>query len=410
MAKTRSKTAARRAVPSTSPAASPATSIASVIAGLERLAPSGTSEKWDNTGLLAGDLAWETRGAVVSVDLTEEAIRLAVRKGFRLIVNHHPCIFPKGRGPSRLVPGVRSGIPSLVFEAIRQGIAVAACHTNFDQCAMEVVQTVAHGLGVRARGRLIEAPESSLLKLVVFVPLQHAEKVREALVGAGAGHIGNYDSCTFGSAGEGTFRGGDATRPFLGRPGNLERAKEIRLETILPRGLKKPVLTALKAAHPYEEVAFDLYPVEQGPASEGLVRGLGYGFWGDFNAPKSYAEMGQDVRTLFKTPSFRLTDAVLPDTAPTVGNRKFSRVGFVAGKGESFIDAAIAVGCDLFITGEAGYHAAMEGARKGLSVLELGHRDSEVFFITTMEGWLAEMGLKTVGLNIKTQNIVSSAE
>jgi dinuclear metal center YbgI/SA1388 family protein len=374
--------------------------VAEIVGKLEKLAPSSTSEKWDNTGLLAGDPEWETKGAVVSVDLTEQAIRTAIRKGYRLIVNHHPCIFPKGKGLSRVVPGPRSGISSLVFEAIRNGIAVVACHTNFDQCSLEVVRTVSDGLGVTPLGRLVDAPEGTLSKLAVFVPESHVEAVRDALASAGAGHVGNYDSCTFSSPGTGTFRGLAGSKPFLGKPGRLEQAGEVKLETVFPRGLKRSVLAAMRSAHPYEEVAFDLYPIEQGPASKGLIRGLGYGFWGDFAKPKPFAEVARSVRRLFKTKGFWLTD---PPPA------RVKRVAYVAGKGASFLDAASAAGCDLFITGEAGYHTALDGARKGMAVLELGHRESEIFFIDVMEGWLAGMGLKTVGLNLPTQSIVTAS-
>jgi dinuclear metal center YbgI/SA1388 family protein len=374
--------------------------ISEIIAGLERLAPSGTSEKWDNTGLLAGDPDWKTASVVVSVDLTEQAIETARKRGAKLIVTHHPCIFPKSRGLARIVPGPSSGISSLVFESIRQGIAVAAYHTNFDQCALEVVHTVSHALGLKPMGRLLEGGENPLLKLVVFVPNSHLEKVRSAISQAGAGHIGHYDSCTFGTPGEGTFRGSDQTRPFHGRPGRLETAKEVRLETVLPKGLKKSVLAAMRSAHPYEEVAFDLYPLEQGPASLGLVRGLGYGFWGDFPSPKPFSEVTRSVTREFDTNGFILTHP-----APS----RIKRIGFVAGKGASFVGAAAAAGCDLFITGEAGYHTALDGARKGMAVLELGHRDSEVFFAPTMEGWLTEMGLKAFGLNTKTQMIFGNS-
>jgi hypothetical protein len=234
---------------------------------------------------------------------------------------------------------------------------------------------------------------------VVFVPETHADRVRDALGQAGAGHIGNYDSCTFATPGEGTFRGSAKTRPFQGKPGRLERASEVRLETILPRGLKKSVLAALRAAHPYEEIAYDLYPLEQGPASLGLVHGLGYGFWGDFPSSKPFPEVTRSVTRGFNANGFVVTQP-LPS--------RIKRIGYVAGKGASFVEAAAAAGCDLFITGEAGYHTALDGARKGMAVLELGHRESEVFFIPTMESWLSKMGLKTFGLNLKTQVMVAS--
>src|SRR5262249_48094856 len=155
-----------------------------------------------------------------------------------LIVTHHPCIFPKSRGLSKVSRGSNPSA-DLVYQAIRGGLSVIVSHTNFDRCALEVVKAVSEGLGVTPRGRLLDHPEGALLKLVVYVPEIHAESVREAVCAAGAGQIGQYDSCSFGAPGEGTFRGGEETQPFLGKPGKLERAREVRLETVLPRGIEK---------------------------------------------------------------------------------------------------------------------------------------------------------------------------
>ncbi len=369
--------------------------ISEIIRVLEARAPSGTAEDWDNVGLLLGDPDWKTSGAVVSVDLTPKSIELARSKGFRLIINHHPCIFPKTRGLARITAG-GSGTSGIVFEAMRAGIAVAAYHTNFDQCALEVIQSVAQGIGAVPKGRLLEKPAGSLTKLVVFVPRTHLEKVRRAIMDAGAGQIGNYDSCSFSVAGEGTFRGGEATNPFLGQPGRLEKAEEVRLETVFPKGFQKQVLQALFAAHPYEEVAFDLYPLKQEPANQGIIPGLGYGFWGDFPKAKAFSDLAQDVKRLFKINGFWMTEPV-----PT----RVKRVGFVAGKGGSFLSPARAAGCDLLITGEAGYHTALEGVRQGIGVMELGHRESERFFRSTVRSWLKEAGLKSVELDQATQKI-----
>ena len=179
--------------------------ISTVVQELERLAPGGTAEDWDNVGLLVGDPAWKTAGAVVTIDLTAEAIQLAKKKKFKLIVTHHPCIFPKNRGLARVVGGEGRGLgmSSYVFEALREGVAVIACHTNFDQCALEVVESVSTGLGIAPQGRLMDHTQGSLLKLVVYVPEGHTDQVRKALCAAGAGQIGNYDFCTFAMPGEG---------------------------------------------------------------------------------------------------------------------------------------------------------------------------------------------------------------
>lgn len=367
--------------------------VSDFLAFLNQRAPQGTAEDWDNVGLLVGDPRWKTGGAVISIDLTEEALEAAIRKRHRLIVNHHPCIFPRNRGLSRVVCGEGGGMPDLVARALQNRIAVVACHTNFDRCALEVVRAVSEGLGAEPGGRLHESG-NPLLKLVVFVPSTHIDAVRTAICEAGAGVIGNYDHCSFAAEGEGTFRGSAKTRPFLGKPGALERARELRLETVVPRGLEKPVLKALMQAHPYEEVAYDLIPLEQAPPASGLVSGLGYGFWGDLKTPVSLKELGARIRRIFKASGHLLTGR------PPA---KIRRLAFVAGKGSSFIGSAVAAGCDLFITGEAGYHDALGAARKGTAVLEIGHRESERFYLSTMKGWLAQAGLSATELNIPTQ-------
>lgn len=375
--------------------------VSEIIKKLEAHAAPETAESWDSVGLLVGDPQVRTSGAVVSIDLTKQAIETARAKKCRLIVTHHPCIFPKSRGLSRVIAGDHYGMPGLVYEAIRQGIAIVACHTNFDQCALEVVQLVSKGLGLTPKGRLLEHGQGVLLKLVTFVPMDHLEKVRTRICQAGAGHIGNYEFCSFSTEGEGTFLGREGTNPFLGEVGILERARESRLETVFPKGLKKEVLKALIEAHPYEEVAYDLFSVEQAPVLQGVVKGLGYGFWGEFPAPKLFSEVAKDVRKIFRLNGFVLTDSTLS----SVRASRIQKVAFVAGKGSSFVESAASLGCDLFITGEAGYHTAMEASRKRMAVMELGHRESERFFLVTMKNWLAEMGIRTVQLDVPTQMI-----
>lgn len=370
-------------------------SLSSVLADLENRTPTGTAEKWDNVGLLVGDALSSEKlvGAVVSIDLTVEAVASAKRSGYRLIVNHHPCIFPKSRGIPRVTA---TGATALVYEAARAGIAVVATHTNFDRSALEVPEFVSRALGFTAIGRLYDGDEAEFLKLVVYVPEAYLEKVRAAVCEAGAGKIGRYDTCSFSVSGEGTFRGGAETKPFLGKPGRLERARESRLETVFPRGLKKRVLAAMRESHPYEEIAYDLYRVEQEPSAVGLVSGLGYGVYGDLPKAIPFEEVALRVRKAFGISGFIQTEP-----AP----KRVKRIGFVAGKGGSFAGSAGRVGCDLFITGEAGYHVAREAASDGVAVMELGHRESEVFFLRTVERWCREWGIRSKVLNTPVQSI-----
>lgn len=366
-----------------------------ILARIEHWIPSESAASWDNVGLLIGDSKARTRGAVVSVDLTSESIQKAKALGYDLIVTHHPCIFPKGKGPSRLTS------ESLVYQAIREGVSVIAAHTNFDRSALEPLESLVSDLGAYPVGRLLDPEDTALLKLVVFVPVDHVEKVSAAICAAGAGHIGDYDSCTFATPGEGSFRGLAGTRPFVGKTGRLERAQEQRLETILPSGLKTPILKALQASHPYEEIAYDLYALEQQPAQVGWTKGLGYGFVAEWTKPRAFSDLARNVRNLFATDGFLLSGPLSQSRSKTGGSVR--KIGFVPGKGSSFVRAASKLGCDLFLTGEVGYHSAQEAARMGLSVMEIGHRESERYFLRGMTGWLKKQGLSAVELNQPTQ-------
>lgn len=365
--------------------------IVDILQFLEVRAPSFTAESWDNVGLLVGDPQWEAAGAVVSIDLTKEAIDLALQHDYRLIITHHPCIFPatsqKGyHGLARITPD-----ESLIFQSLQKKISVLAIHTNFDHSSMEVIDLICKGLGLEYTGRLLNTQSSGvggMLKLATFVPESHLESVRLALCEAGAGHIGNYDSCTFSSQGEGTFRGKTRSQPFIGKEGRLEKVREFKLETIFSPTIQKKVLSALFSSHPYEEIAYDLISLE---------KHLPYGFYGDYSSPLSLDSFSQRLISLFRVPGFLLTTAL--DT-------KFVRkIGFVAGKGVSFLEQALAVGCDLFLTGEVGYHAAFTSMKRGLSVIELGHCESERFFIDTLERWFAELGLSTISIRTSTQKL-----
>ncbi len=353
--------------------------IADLLKDLQKRAPFSTAEPWDNVGLLVGDPQQSAQKAIVSIDLTQEVLQAAKKSGATLIVNHHPCIFPKGRGPSHFTSG------NLAYEAARAGISVVALHTNFDRCALEVVESISMGLGVKPIGRLFESGQEELSKLIVFVPESSVEKVRQAICDVGAGVVGNYDQCSFSSPGEGTFRGGAGTRPAIGKPGKLERVQERKLETVFPRGLQRAVVQALYDTHPYEEPAFDLIAIQNESPKKGLISGLGYGFWGKLEKPCSWKEWVKRVQKTFELEAFQ---------GPSNPPEQVRRAAFSPGKGSSFVSWVGSQSVDVFVTGEVGYHSALDGAKRGVSVLELGHPQSELYFSKTVKTWLQEVGVQ----------------
>lgn len=374
--------------------------LSDLIDAIETRIPTPAAEKWDSVGLVCGDPKQKISAVVVGVDLTEALYKQALQKKANLIVIHHPPLFPKGRGITKLTLGKPGDLNTLLLNCFQKKIAVYVAHTNFDRCALDGMIALAFALGAEVKARVWEAPEEGetlLKKLVTYIPVDHFEEVRDALYSIGCGHIGNYDCCGFGVAGNGNFRPLKGASPFFGKVGEMEEAEEIRLETIIVSGMESIALETLKRVHPYEEVAYDLYPVEQLPAMKGMVWGLGYGFVAELKKPISYEAFTRKVKTVFKVKNF-LTNQVTPKTV--------KRIAFTPGKGSSFVKSVNAHKADVYITGEVGYHGSMDAARAGLNVMELGHRESEHYFLKTFEAWFKEWGMPCSAMDERTQRIV----
>ena len=223
-----------------------------IIQSLEKLAPLSLQEEYDNAGLVVGNPEDEVKGCLICIDVNEAVIDEAVNKNCNLVISHHPVIFKGLKGLTGQTMTER-----IVTKAIRNGIALCSMHTNLDNVFEGVNWILAEKLGLSDLS-ILRGTAGSLKKLVTFSPEDHAGKVREALFHAGAGHIGEYDQCSFNAAGQGTFRAGDRANPFVGNIGEMHVEKETRIETIFPSYLQKNIVTALLGAHPYEEVAYDI--------------------------------------------------------------------------------------------------------------------------------------------------------
>lgn len=367
---------------------------------IEMRIPLSCAESWDSVGLICGNANQKLRGVVIGVDLTEALLETALKKKANLIVIHHPPLFPKGRGITKLIKGRDSDLQTILLKAYDKNICIYVAHTNFDRCALDGMYQLARDLGGEPIARVWETPdegETLLKKLVTFVPQDQFEAVRDALSEVGCGHIGNYDSCTFGSAGLGTFRGLAGSKPVIGKKNRLEQVEEIRLETIFVSGMEGMVLDALKNSHPYEEVAYDIYKVEQSPAMKGVVWGLGYGFVAELDKPAKYTDFLKKVKKVFQVKSF-LTHQMQP--------KMVRKIAFTPGKGSSFVRSVSKHKVDVYITGEVGYHGSLDAARSGVNVMELGHRESEHYFLKTIASWCKEWHLPYAVLDERTQCVV----
>lgn len=378
--------------------------IQNIIEAIELRIPTSCSESWDPVGLIVGNKKQKLKGVVVGVDLTENLLGLAKSKKANLIVIHHPPLFPKGRGLSKLIEGGDNQLSTLLLDAFKNDICVYVAHTNFDRCALDGMVALAEDLGAKPLARVWEQPkdgETLLKKLVTYIPEDHYERVRDSLYLMGCGHIGNYDSCGFSVPGIGNYRALEGASPFFGKVGELESAEEVRFETLIVNGMEDMVIGALKDVHPYEEVAYDLYPVTQNPPAKGLVWGLGYGFVGELKKPMSFEAFAKKVKAVFQVDSF-LTNAVSTSTTP----KTVKKIAFTPGKGSSFVQSVQIQKADVFITGEVGYHDAVSSARNGLCVIELGHRESEHYFLKTFHAWFKQWQVPHHVLDERAQKII----
>ncbi|MEP7255542.1 MAG: Nif3-like dinuclear metal center hexameric protein [Ferruginibacter sp.] len=326
---------------------------------LESVAPPVLQESYDNAGLLTGNGNWDCTGVITTLDTTEEVVLEAIEKKCNLIVAHHPIIF----GGLRKITG-KNYVEKTVITAIKNDIAIYAIHTNLDNVLHGVNAAIADKLGLINRA-ILQPKSGTLKKLFTFVPVAHAEKLRSAIFAAGAGHISNYSECSFNTKGEGTFKPGEGTNPFTGKIGERHTEEEMKLEMIFPAWLENKILIAMMAAHPYEEVAYDIVSLEN------QNQQVGSGLVGDLAEPVKETEFLNLLKEKFNLSVIRHT--------PLKG-KPVKKVALCGGAGSFLIGAAIAAGADFYISADIKYHEFFD-ANGRLVVADIGHYESEQFTI-----------------------------
>jgi len=347
-----------------------AVKVQTVMQIIEELAPKHLSEDWDNVGLIVGDARAELSGILVCLDLNLRVAAEAVERGANLIVTHHPPIF---KALKRLDLSRPQG--QLLAYLLSHNLNVYSAHTNLDSAPGGVSDVLAESLGLTNLKVLSPGSREQLYKLVVFVPQGYEEQIRQAMGTNGAGWIGNYSHCTFQTGGTGTFLPLAGTKPFLGRQGKLEYADEYRVETIVPQSRLKKVLAAVIKAHPYEEVAYDLYPL----ANEGKVSGLGR--VGTLPEPQTLAEMAARVAGVLKLKEEALKIAGNPQ-------QEIFKVAVCGGSGGNLVAQAAFCGAHLLVTGDVDYHQARDALDLNLAVIDAGHAATELPVVEKLVNYL----------------------
>jgi dinuclear metal center YbgI/SA1388 family protein len=331
--------------------------LAEITSYLESIAPLNYQEDYDNAGLIVGQPNDEISAVLVALDCTEQIVDEAIAKHCDLIITHHPIVF---KGLKKL--NGKTYIERVVLKAIKHNIALYAIHTNLDHVANGVSAEICRRLGV-LNGKILTPKKGLLKKLVTFCPIESAEAVKEALFNAGAGHIGNYSDCSFSNEGIGTFKGNEATNPYVGTPGVKHQEAEQRIEVIFKVQDERKILVSLLTSHPYEEVAYDIYPISNS------LENVGAGMIGWLSEEIDGADFLRHVKDKMQAKVIRHT-ALLP--------KKVKKVAVCGGSGSFLLKDAIAAGADAFVTADFKYHEFFDAESK-LVICDIGHYESEQF-------------------------------
>ena len=337
--------------------------IGDIVSWLESTAHPSLQEHYDNVGLLTGDASWECKGIVCSLDATEDVVTEAIEKKCNLIVAHHPIIF----GGLKKING-KNYVEKTVIRAIKNDIAIYAIHTNLDNVIEGVNGRIAALLGLKNTS-VLSPKQDTLKKLFTFVPVDRAEQVRNAIFGAGGGYIGHYSECSFNVEGEGTFKAEAGTNPYVGDIGKRHTEKELKIEVILPAFLEGRIIAAMKAAHPYEEVAYDVVNLSNTNSR------VGSGVIGELAEPVKENEFLSRLKEIFGL-------KIIRHTAPT--GRPVKKVAVCGGAGSFLVSKALAVGADVYVTADMKYHEFFD-ANGRIMIADIGHYESEQFTINLLQ-------------------------
>jgi len=341
-----------------------------IINFMEEIAPLKLAEDWDNVGLLLGNSEQEINKIMVCLDVTDDVVNEAIKRKTDIIISHHPFIF---KGLKKINENDLKG--KNIYKLIKNNIGVYSAHTNLDSAEYGLTQHLAETLELKGINNLIDYKPEKLFKIVVFVPEESIDLVRAAMSDCGTGWIGKYSDCSFYSEGIGTFKPNKGSNPYIGTVGKLEKVKEYRIETIAPQNLIKKVIARIIEVHPYEEMAYDVYPLE--------ISSHKYG----------YGKVG------ILENSIKLDDFIIKlKTALSINNVKMigcndnliEKVAVFNGSLDVIILDKLSKDIDVLVTGDVKYHSAREIIDRGLFVIDAGHYGTEKIVVNMLSKRLSD--------------------
>ena len=351
-----------------------------VIRTIEQFAPKELAAEWDNTGLqLGGHPLEEIQSLLVTLDVTEEVLDEAIALGVGMIVCHHPLIFK----PLKTIV-YDTPVGKLVAKAIKANIHIYSAHTNADSCALGVNYCLARKIGLKDV-KVLQSAGLKLFKIIVYVPEGYEHKVREAMGEAGAGWLGDYSHCSFMAKGTGTFKPLSGTKPFLGKQGQLEEVSEYRIETIVPENILHQTIQKMLEVHPYEEVAYDIYPLANPDARQGMGR------IGNLPEPIALGRLAEQIKQELAVPWVLVSGS---------SQELVQKIAVCGGSGAEFIQLAKAQKAQVLVTGDVKYHDALTAKQLGLSIIDPGHNGTERILVPVLAEYLRAQ------LNIGREEVV----
>ncbi|MDD2634239.1 MAG: Nif3-like dinuclear metal center hexameric protein [Bacteroidales bacterium] len=328
-----------------------------IISALEEFAPPQLQEDYDNTGLNIGNPNSVITGVLLCIDIIEEVIDEAIKSGCNMIVSHHPLIF----GKLKKITG-SNYIEKCIIKAIKNDISIYCGHTSFDSVDKGVSYTICEKLELQNL-KILSPKKDFLKKISVYIPEKHVEKVRLAMFKAGAGSIGNYSSCSFNVSGTGSFKAGTNTNPYIGKKGQIHYEPEIKSEMVFPAHLESKIISAMLSTHPYEEVAYEIFSIDNEWNKAGL------GMTGEPIMPLEEKELLKILKEKFNVENIRHSKLL---------GTKINKIAVCGGSGADFIKTAINSGAQVFISGDIKYHDYFLTENKIL-IIDIGHFESEQF-------------------------------
>ena len=350
-----------------------------IIKYLEDWAPKGIAWEKDNVGLQVGDPKIKIRNIILSLDLNEEVVDSAIKENCNLIITHHPLLFY----PLKDLDFSKSKKAIMIEKMIKNDITLYSAHTNLDFTKHGVSYQLAKRLSLR-NIKFLKNLSNNQVKLSVFVPLAHLDKVSDAIYQAGGGIIGEYSNCSFRTSGKGTFSGSVQSNPSIGKKGVVETVEEVKLEVLVDQWKLSHVISSIKIAHPYEEIAYDVYPLLKENVNYGI------GAIGELNKQMIPGEFLKLVSSKLNVPAFRYTKN---------GRKKIKTVAVCGGSCSELIDEAMKQKADAFITADLKYHS-FQDAEGNILLIDAGHYETEVPVLDEIKHRLEKLLIKNKKIRV----------